>query len=239
MIAPGMATRLPPNDVLRRMYSTRTVVDADGGPLPLSGEIAPAYAAALYRTVLSHKPDLVVEIGMACGASTLSILTALEEVNCGGRLVSIDPTQTTEWKGAGVAGVRRSGLASRHRLMEMPSHEALPRLLADGTRIDLAYVDGWHTFDYVLLDFFYLDKMLPVGGIIGFNDCGLRAVHRVLSFLRTHRKYRELKTGLPRSFRGRHPMISLLRRVLRRSREDRYFEKVEDWEPSWNFYARF
>lgn len=30
---------------------------------------------------------------------------------------------------------------------------------------------GWHTFDHTLLAWWYVDKMLPAGGIVGFNDC--------------------------------------------------------------------
>ena len=33
--------------------------------------------------------------------------------------------------------------------------------------------------------------------------------------------------------------VSLARRLLDRGTEDRYFVKVEDWEPDWNFYAPF
>ena len=41
---------------------------------------------------------------------------------------------------------------------------------------DLVYVDGHHSFDYVLLDFFYADQLLGAGGVVGFNDCGWPSV---------------------------------------------------------------
>jgi hypothetical protein len=28
-----------------------------------------------------------------------------------------------------------------------------------GVQVDFAFMDGWHTFDYTLLDFFYTDKL--------------------------------------------------------------------------------
>lgn len=229
---------LPPCDVLREILATATVVDGEGVRRKLSSAIAPQYAAALYRAVVRFQPALVIEIGMAQGISTLSILAGLSQ-NGKGRLVSIDPGQRREWRNVGVENVRRAGFAALHELMEMPSHEALPRLLASGTRADMAYIDGWHTFDYVLVDFFFLDKMLPVGGVVGFNDCGYRAIHRVIRFVETHRRYRELDVGLAPCYAARNLLRSLARRWLRFSRQDRYFQKSEAWEPAWNFYARF
>ena len=31
---------------------------------------------------------------------------------------------------------------------------------------DLIFIDGMHTFDYTLVDFFYADMLLPVGGLL-------------------------------------------------------------------------
>jgi hypothetical protein len=55
-------------------------------------------------------------------------------------------------------------------LHEAPSFQVLPKLQADGLRIDFAFIDGCHTFDYAMVDFFYIDKMLRVGGVVVFDD---------------------------------------------------------------------
>ena len=236
---PNQPVELPPNDVLRQMFAEQRAADSSGRMIPTGSGIAPVHAAALYRMTLAEKPSVVIEIGMAFGFSSLSILAALDRLGRQGRLISIDPHQKTDWHGAGVEAVRRAGFESMHELIDKPSYLALPELLGRKTVVDLAYVDGWHTFDYVLLDFFYLDKLLRQGGVCGFNDCGLAAVHRVLSFMRTHRKYEELDAGLKRDYTGRNFAVTCLRRILRWPRSDRYFRKTEAWEPGWNFYARF
>lgn len=228
-----------PNEVLKRMYATRQVLDAEGNPRPLHSTIAPAYADALYCFVLQHKPRVAVEIGMSYGASTLGILTALRESGSGGKLISIDPYQNRHEKGIGLLNVRRSGLESQHEFIEKPSYVALPELLAKPLRVDFAYIDGWHTFDYALLDFFYLDKMMGPGGVIAFNDCGWRAIHHVVKFVKTHRKYKELDVGLSPSYRSRNLLFALIKRIEGRSGTDRYFRKIEEWEPTWNFFKRF
>lgn len=214
--------------------------------MPVEANLSEAAAEALYRMVLQRQPTTVVEIVMAFGVSTLAILSALRDLDGEGRLVSIDPRKSSRWQGCGLTSVVRAGLAGRHTLIEDVSYAALPRLLAAGERVDFAYIDGWHTFDYALLDFWYLDKMMAVGAVVGFNDCGLPAVDKVIRFVLSHRRYVELDASLPVRYAGMS-WRSELGRVLRgRSRaatyrqvQDRYFEKREAWEPPWNFYAPF
>jgi predicted O-methyltransferase YrrM len=236
MIAP---VQLPPNEILRSIFRERAALDRTGRSHAIRDEISIVHASALYRTVLANRPRAVIEVGMAFGISTLAILTALEEAGGEGRLISIDPNQTGEYHGVGLASVERAGLSHRHELVESPSYLALPDLLARNQRIQFAYIDGWHTFDYALLDFFYLDKMTPMGGIIAFNDCGWRAVHRATRFVLSHRSYEELDVGLKRDYRARNFAFSLIRRLEGRNGADRYFRKSSSNEPNWNFYARF
>jgi predicted O-methyltransferase YrrM len=227
------------NSVARAIFTEGRVQDEAGLSHPVSSELSEKHADALYRAVLAARPRAVVEIGMAHGISTLAILSALREIGEGGRLVSIDPHQSTAFGAIGQANVNRAGLADSHELIEDYDFNVLPSLLKDGLVIDFGYIDGWHTFDYTLLDFWYLDKMLRPGGVMGFNDCGYRAVNKVLRFVRTHRRYRELDVGLKPDYQGAHPGVTLARRLMRLSHSDRYFQKVEQWEPTWNFYAPF
>lgn len=220
------------------MYEERSVVDTEGTRHKLHSETAPVHATALYNAVLSQQPKTVVEVGLAYAASSLAVLAAFEELGAG-TLISIDPFQNTDYSGIGLANIERAGHADRHRLIEKPSYLALPELIEEGVVVDLAYIDGMHTFDYTLVDFFLLDKMCPVGGTIAFNDCGYRAVWKVLGYVQTHRRYEALDVGLPRNFAGRNALVTTARRLTGRSREDRYFRKLEQWEPPWNFFASF
>ena len=234
-----MNAELPPNEILREILASGFVTDIEGRRRPLYAGISPLHATTLYRTILEFRPKQVVEIGMCLGISTLSILTALRELNEGGRLLSVDPLQTSNEKGIGLLNVRRAGLDSLHELIEEPSYKALPKLLAKGVAMDFGYIDGNHNFDHALLDFFYMDKMAGPGGVIAFNDCGWRSIHHVVKFVQTHRKYEELSVGLSKNYEGRNPLFSILRRIQRRSSADRYFRKTENWEPEGNFFKLF
>jgi predicted O-methyltransferase YrrM len=195
-----------------------------------------ANAEALHEAVLAERPNTVVEVGMAYGASSLAILGALDELGSG-QLISVDPNQRTQWEGRGLAVVAEAGFSERHQLIEEPSYLALPELLRRGQRLDLAYVDGWHTFDYALLDFFYLDRMLGPGGVVGFNDCGWPSVEKVLRYVLANRPYEETDVGLaPRWITRKRWHRVIARRV---NTADRYLRKVDDSEPGWDFFADF
>jgi predicted O-methyltransferase YrrM len=234
---------LSENPVLRDLFASGEIDDPSGMPLRVHSQIRLSFAEALYQTVLANQPSLVIEVGMAFGVSTLAILTALRKLGRDGRLISVDPNQTAQWKNGGVVNVARAGLRPYHELIEEPDYLALPRLLAGGCRPDLAYIDGWHTFDYTLLDFWYVDKMMHTGGIIGMNDCGWPAVHKAINFFLTHRQYEELNVGLrPIYSRKKEFARYLTGDFSKRSRllhQDRYFKKHEHWEPNYDFFAEF
>jgi hypothetical protein len=201
---------------------------------------------------------------MAYGVSALAILSGMRESQLAGGLISIDPHQSTDWEGCGLRAVDRAGLSDRHTLIEEFDYTALPKLQNTGLRIEFAFIDGWHTFDYTLLDFWYVDKMLAVGGIVGFDDCDMPAVHKVIQFVLSHRRYEEIDVGLPADFvvglpvtaetflgfRGRikRAMGGRVLNALRQAtggvprvytQANRYFRKVKDWQPKWDFYADF
>jgi hypothetical protein len=203
---------------------------------PVDAAIAPRFAEALTRQVRSCRPRLAIEIGMANGISTLAILSGLEP---GAKLISIDPFQDSQWNGAGRALVAQTDQATSHELWQELDYLALPALLREGRKVDFAYIDGMHTFDYVALDAFFIDKLLPIGGMVGFNDCGFRSIHKFLRFWRRHRHYEELDCGLAPDYRGRNPLVSLLRRIEGRSNQDRYFRKLDSWEPEHNWFRNF
>jgi hypothetical protein len=203
---------------------------------PVDAAITPRFAEALTRQVRACRPRLAIEIGMANGISTLAILSGLEP---GARLISIDPFQDSQWNGAGRALVAQTDRAPDHELRLEPDYLALPALLRENRTVDFAYIDGMHTFDYVALDAFFADKLLPIGGVIGFNDCGFRSIHKFLRFWRRHRRYEELESGLAPDYRGGNPLVSLLRRIEGRSNQDRYFRKLDNWEPDHNWFRNF
>ena len=134
-----------------------------------------------------------LEVGMAMGCSTLSILEGLPS---DGLHTAIDPNQTLKggygWHGIGLESVKRAAYLDRLRLIEQPSYLALPQLLSAGERFDFILIDGWHSYDYAFVDYFYSDLLLRDGGILVIDDWRMPQVHQVTKFIETHKPYEKL-----------------------------------------------
>jgi len=153
--------------------------------------MSPEELARLHELVANEGAANVLEVGMASGTSTVVILAALSATPRG-RLTSVDPFQISTFGGSGLERVRTLGYADHHRLIEKPDYLALPELLAAGESFDLVLVDGYHSFDYTLVDIFYADLLLRTGGVLAVHDSSWPAVLKVLRFVKAHKDYREL-----------------------------------------------
>ena len=166
------------NPVLSAILRDGTVEDANGRRVPLQWNISAEEGRFLQELIRAKRPSKSIEIGCAYGISSLFICEALREVEAKSHTI-IDPYQLTTvteyssgdgYEGIGLLNLRRAGFEDLITFYPEPSYRCLPRLEASQETFDFAFVDGMHTFDYVFTDFFYIDKMLPVGGVIVFDD---------------------------------------------------------------------
>jgi predicted O-methyltransferase YrrM len=234
--APDMSTV---SGVLEEALRGGRVQHPDGSWREVKANISVQHSRALNEFVRFRRPELVVEVGMAYGVSTLTILDALQSTGKG-RLISIDPY--IDWPSGRLVAlhqIKRAGVGDFHKHMCECSHTALPKLLMQGHQPDFIYIDGWHNFDCVFTDCFFADKLLKPGGAVAFNDAGWRPVFKVIRFLKAYRKYRELDVGLPKRYGARNRLFEVIKRLEGRSSCDRYFEKVEEWEPPSGFHRWF
>lgn len=177
------------NPVLGRIVETGRTVLASGEEVEATGYIDPSCGALLQRAIGDVRPRVSVEVGLAFGISTLYILEALNKVD-GARLIGMDPAQHDDhWRGGGVHNIRQAGYEAMYEFHENTSQQVLPVLAGNEQRIDFAFIDGWHTFDHVLIDFFYIDQMLNAGGIVVFDDVSYPAINRACGFILTNRAY--------------------------------------------------
>jgi predicted O-methyltransferase YrrM len=177
-----------PNPVLEEIYRDRVVTLDNGAHRPLHAHIPRDEGDYLYGLVRYLRPNLSIEVGMANAVSSLFIAQGLVDNGCG-RHIAIDPFQYSDWAGAGMTALRRSGLDSIVQLIEKPSHQALLELEQQGIAAQFVFIDGSHLFDYVLMDFFYADRLLQVGGLIAFDDSDWAAVTQVIRYILANRKY--------------------------------------------------
>ena len=166
--------------VLQQVLESGKVQDRQGRSYALHSHIDAAKGAFLQHWIARVQPAAVLEIGCAFGMSSLYIQEALE-----GKLAVhtiIDPQQESEWHGIGRYLLESAG-CQRLVWMEEGSETALPALLKQEARFDFAFIDGWHTFDHVLLDFFYINRMCKTGAVVVFDDADFPAVRSLLAYL--------------------------------------------------------
>src|SRR5271154_2289056 len=216
---------LPLVEEILRSKQVRTVDGA--GTLPLKDSINAEIGALLQKLITEKRPSVTMEIGLAYGLSTLCICEALAKVG-GKRHIAIDAFQSSMWQGIGIHYVRTTGFGNLVELREELSQDALPRLVAEGIKVDFAYIDGTHTFDQKIVDFFYVDRILSVGGVIAFDDCDWPSIHQVCRFIATNRPYRVCGStaGTPPGIRGR-----IIKSAARRSKNLRLVVKPHFLQP--------
>lgn len=173
------------NSVLSEILETG--VTSASGNVKVHSAISLSEGQFLQKLVREVSPTVSLEVGLPYGISALFICGVLKP---GSQHIVIDPYQNTDsWDGIGIKNLRQAGYDDMVRLIEQPSYRALPQLEAGGQRIDFAFIDGWHTFDFTLVDFFFIDQMLKVGGIVAFDDANWPAIRRVCRFVKTNLAY--------------------------------------------------
>lgn len=180
----------PVNKVLRDILSTGKVQSVSGEEVDLAhaAAISSEEGELLSNLIQRLNPKVSVEIGLAYGVSALYICDALAKVKAKKHYI-IDPNQSTEWKGIGISNLERAGHKALITFLEKPSHVALPELLRENVEVDFGFIDGWHVFDQVIVDFFFIDKMLRIGGLLAFDDASWPSIRKALRFVIKNRKY--------------------------------------------------
>ena len=188
---PGSTSAI--TETIDEMLSTGRAVGDDRQAVNISTVAVSGKAGrVLEEAARALAPAGCLEVGCASAMSTLHI--------CRGRLRAgpvasqsmhvMDPKQTKLWKNAGRRALSRAGLLDATVVFyEEPAHAVLPRLLAERTRLQFAFIDGWHMLDYVMVEAFYCDRMLDVGGVIGLHDLWMPGLQAFAAFWCSNRNY--------------------------------------------------
>jgi predicted O-methyltransferase YrrM len=175
--------------ILRKVLESKKITDLNGKVRDFDSGISEEEALALARIVVDTKAKISIETGLAYGSSAITMCSEANKMHRDNIHYAVDPNQLSEYGGAAIAMIKEAGLQNNLTHLNGASHEELPELIKKGVQIDCAFIDGWHTFDYTLIDFFLIDKMLKEGGLIAFHDMYGLAKQKVLRYILTHRDY--------------------------------------------------
>jgi predicted O-methyltransferase YrrM len=166
-----------------------SVFTKDGEYRRLTSHTRQAEHDEIRKRLVETKAKSTLEVGLAYGTSALVFAEYHQRAkNTGVCHTAIDPNQygsgEGHWEGIGVQNLKRVGFirGRNWRLVEKSSVDALPDL-AKKLKVDVALIDGYHLFDYTLLDVFYCLKMLKVGGVLIVDDKKMRAIKAVAQYI--------------------------------------------------------
>lgn len=165
------------NDILK----DKIVVDDSGKKHYLHSNIDINEYKFIQNIVEELKPRNSIEIGCAYGISSIAICSAFEN-NSNQQHVIIDPYQSTVWNNIGISNLKKAGLEN-YKLIELPSEIALPQLLESEDKFEFGLLDGLHTFDQALVDFYYLNRLIKVGGVIVFDDISWPSINKLTRYI--------------------------------------------------------
>lgn len=125
------------------------------------------------------KPEIVVEFGTAFGVSGMYFLAGLE-INGRGRLLTFEPNEV--WRPMAVRCL--SAISGRYTSVSGTFEENVDKILANGERIDLAFIDAIHTSAFVRPQLEIVvarcsDRALIILDDINFSDDMRKCWHEV------------------------------------------------------------
>jgi len=246
------------NNIIEEIYRKGIVRDELGNEYELHSSIDRSEGEFIHQ-LISSDPEIrkTLEVGCAYGLSSLYICSALSDRDSAKHII-IDPFQHASWHGIGISNLRRAGI-SFFELIEQPSEFILPEIARnEPATFDMIFIDGWHTFDHTLLDLFYANRLLKVGGYIVIDDCNWPSIAKAVSYVSKYPAYQLANQTLPKVTLKRKlaNMIkyvlppSIAGYIIPRNLYDRYYfrfiypsmvalKKVEDDKRNWDWFEPF
>lgn len=174
-------------------------------------------AEFMFTLVKDLKPRATLEVGMGYGGSASFIIAGARVTH-----YAMDPFQA-EYNHLALQNLKKLGLDAYLKFYPEYSHSILPRLFAEGVRVDFAFIDGGHRFDDIFIDFYYADLMLEKGGHILLHDAWMRSTQNVASWIRKNKKSFEI---VPTPCKN----LILLRKIDEDNRPWNHFKGFGTWK---------
>ncbi|MBF2000268.1 MAG: class I SAM-dependent methyltransferase [Synechococcales cyanobacterium M58_A2018_015] len=190
---------------------------------------------ALRSLMLEFKPQRTLEIGLAFGASCLTLAASHRDLNhqADRQHVAIDPYQSTVWDDTGRLALQKAGLLEYVDIRENPSCVVLAELLAKKRNFDLIYIDGSHLFEDVFVDFYYSGRLLAPNGLMLFDDSADPHIRKVLEFIDSNFSSSYQKLDLSHLRSGLESIKFSIATILKKNQLTVY-KKVGRAERPWN-----
>jgi predicted O-methyltransferase YrrM len=175
-----------------------------------------------------------LEIGTAYGISSIFICEALAG-KPNAKHITMDPYQESFFKMNGVHNIKSAGYGDILEFHNDFSYLVLPELIRKGLKVDFIFIDGYHTFDYAFVDFFFADLLLKPNGILVIDDTAWPAVKKAADYVVTNRAYNYIypkKRNLGQHTWKHNLVMSLMKSLGKEEMIDERIRKYDDYKPA-------
>lgn len=165
-----------------------------GETIPLHSNTSIEQGIFLQKIFDQIKPSQSLEVGFAYGISAMFILEKHRDINSkNGAHIVIEPDDY--WGTAAQYNIEKEGLTKYLSIKRDYSDIVLSKLFLENFRIQYAYIDTTKQFDVIMHDFYLINKLIDVGGVIILDDCGggWPGVQRAARFINTLPNYQVME----------------------------------------------
>jgi len=148
--------------------------------------ISPLEGPIIYTIIRYFKPKIVVETGVANGASSTFILSALEKNNFG-KLYSIDLPSKDLLLKEEIGWLVPQSLRHRWDLIIGNSRIVLPKLIAKLGHVDIFLHDSLHTLEHVLFELKESYNYILKGGFLIVDDINVNWIGKINQEIKTEK----------------------------------------------------
>ena len=180
------------NTLLKKILDSGIVEDENGNQFQLHSHTSLKQGIFLQEILEKIMPVKGVEVGLAYGVSSLFILDKMQELKGDGyKHIVIEPFPEG-WNHVGATNIQKAGFTDYVEIKKALSDQVLPQMYLDNENIQFAYIDSTKLFDVIFHDFYFIDKILDIGGVIVFDDCTFPGIRKVVRFIANHPSYKIL-----------------------------------------------
>ena len=224
---PSFEVTRPGFEILRELRETGSGPDLNGRPTPFTNFFEHPTGMVIYNLVRAERARNVLELGLAHGVSSIYLLQGVAD-NGGGRVISMDPGVPAD--GIGLNNIRRAGLSQYHTFSNQPSEYVLPAIAQSDFRADFIFIDTNHMYDQTIVEAYFANRILRVGGIMMFDDCQLDSVRTACNFVEANLHYQlhplHTENG-GKALEGLSNVFRIMRKMKNDDREWFHFKPFE------------
>ena len=163
------------------------------------------------------KSYLSIESGFGLGSTASVILSARHAAGRPFKHTVLDPFGLSGRGAEQVEKRLKESFGEAFERIRKRSQFGMASLAEESAKTDLIFVDGDHSFDGIMADFYVADKLVSNGGFITLDDAAFPAIESVIRFVMSNRVDYEV------AHLEIHNM-SVLRKVRKDQREWSHFE---------------